>query len=339
MGLSKIKKDCIPVVLASDENYAKYLAITIQSIIVNVSDTNRYEIIVFDGGISEEDKQKIAEMIYEIKNVQLRFFLVENKVEGVDFSQLKITQYITRVTYFRLFIPQILLEYSKCIYLDCDLVVNCDVAELYKQDLNNCLLAATQDYGVHEGIKKGDPDCSAYFKTLQLSPSEKYFNAGVLIMDLDEMRKQNIKEQLLNKLEEIKNPRYWDQSILNAVFKGKVKFLDYSYNFQWYFGEDDKFSFPKELQPFFDHPKIVHYISSFKPWVCKRNNLASYFWKYAKQTPFYETIKREYEPFRIKNRAQNIKKYKKYNRRNIIALGLHKRWRKKRNQYKRLIEG
>jgi len=336
MKLSKIKRDCVSVVLASDGNYVKYLATTIQSIIVNVSDENQYEIIVLDGGISEKDKQKLAGMIQEIKNVQLRFFLVENKLEGVDLSQVKTTQYITRATYFRLFIPQVLLEYSKCIYLDCDLVVNCDVAELYKQDLDNCLLAAVQDYGVCENIKKGDPDYLAYFKTLRLSPDEKYFNAGVLIMDLDEMRKQNIKNQLLNKLEEIKKPRYWDQSILNAVFKGKVKFLDYSYNFQWYFGEDDKHSFPKELQLFFDHPKIVHYISAFKPWVCKRNSLADCFWKYARQTPFFEEIKKEYEPYLKKHQIADLKNYRKYRWRNILALGLNKRWKRKRNRFFRL---
>ena len=338
MDLSKIRKDekdCIPVVLASDGNYAKYLATTIQSIIVNISDTNQYEIIVFDGGISEEDKQKITGMIHEIKNVIIRFVLVEEKIKNIDFSQFKMPRrYITHVTYFQLFIPRILSMYKKCVYLDCDLVVNCDIAELYKQELDECCLAAVLDYGMNKSVLAKDPDrCEYVFETLKLKDSNSYFNSGVLVMNLEQMRHNRFEERALRMLNPDKLLLHNDQSILNAVCNGSVKYLNYSYNFHWCFGKNMKSTFPKEMQPFFDQPKIIHYIGALKPWTYKTNSLADYFWKYARQTPFFDEIKKEYEPYLKKHQKENLKNYRKYRWKSVLALDLNKRWRTKRDRY------
>ena len=101
-------------------------------------------------------------------------------------------------------------------------------------------------------------------------------------------------------------------------------------------GEGDKFSFPKELQHLFAHPKTIHHINPSKPWPYKRNSLADCFWKYARQTLFLEEIKKEYAPYLKKYQKENLKNYHKYRWRNLLVFGLNKRWQTKRNHYLQL---
>ncbi len=327
------------VVFMADNAYAQYLAVTICSIVQNASPDNDYDLIVFDGGVSVENQQKMGSMIDGMPNFSLRFFDTVEYLKDFDKSIFFVNRHFVIATYLRFFIADVLAGYEKCLYLDCDLVVNGDVSIPYQTELNGHMAAAVRDLGVSGLVRNHHKKLSHYvYETLKMDDTESYFNAGVLVMNLARMRQEKVEEQLIEKLKDIKTPRHLDQSIMNSVFNGDVEYLDYQYNFMWSFGGDEKESFPPVMQGAFDNPQIIHYTTTLKPWHCKSKKLSGYFWDYAKQTPFYEEIEAGYEQFIVKNRAESMKKYQQYKWMSIIALGLNKRLREKREDYlKRLL--
>lgn len=322
------------IVFMADNAYAQYLAVTIYSIMQNASLDNNYDLIVFDGGISVENQQKMLSMIDGMPNFSLRFFDTVGFLQDFDKSIFYVNRKFVIATYYRFFIAGILSDYERCLYLDCDLVVNSDVAMLHRTELNGHMVAAVRDLGVSSLVKNNHRKLSHYvYETLQMDDAESYFNAGVLVMNLARMRAEQVGEKLIEKLKEIETPLHLDQSIMNALFNGDVEFLDSTHNFMWSFGGEEKSSFPPALQAAYDNPKIIHYTTTLKPWNCKSKRLAGYFWKYAEQTPFSEIIEEVYQQFLVSNRAESIKKYRQYKWMSILALGLNKRLIEKRDDY------
>ena len=322
------------VVFMADNAYAQYLAVTICSIVQNSSLDNNYDLIVFDGGISVENQRKMGSMIDGTPNFSLRFFDTVGFLKDFDKSIFYVNRKFVIATYYRFFIAGILSGYETCLYLDCDLIVNGDVAMLCRTELNGHMVAAVRDLGVSGLVKNNHKKLSHYvYETLQMGDADSYFNAGVLVMNLARMRQEQVGEKLIEKLKDIKTPLHLDQSIMNALFNGDVEFLNFTYNFMWSFGGEEKSSFPPAMQDAYDHPQIIHYTTTLKPWNCKSKRLAGYFWKYAEQTPFREVIETVYQQFLINNRTENTKKYQMYKWMSVIALGLNKRLKQKRDDY------
>jgi lipopolysaccharide biosynthesis glycosyltransferase len=210
--------------------------------------------------------------------------------------------YITATAYARFAIPEILQNYDKVIYLDCDIVTNTDVADLFKIDLKNKLAGVVLDYEVIYAPKRR----REYIKNvLGMQNPGHYFNSGVLILNTKLMRKQHTVDELLKKLKEIKTPLYMDQDILNIVLEGKVKILDIRWNFykdilvflkrDIDLGRISEEYLAKYKQVLEWKDAIIHFAGSSKPWRHKSSRpMNHYFWKYARMTPFYEFLLSSY---------------------------------------------
>ena len=109
---------------------------------------------------------------------------------------------------------------------------------------------------------------------------QHYFNAGVLLMNLDELRKFKFQEKFLYLLEKVKFSVAQDQDYLNRLCKGRVKLISHDWNVMPYVNEETK---PEDI-------KIVHYNFAYKPWHFEDVTYNEYFWEYAKKTEFYDEI-------------------------------------------------
>lgn len=78
-------------------------------------------------------------------NVAIRFVRVS---DYFDEQNLFVDQHLSIETYYRLIIPEIMPDYHKILYLDCDMVVDCDVADLYEENLNGMIVGASKDIDV-----------------------------------------------------------------------------------------------------------------------------------------------------------------------------------------------
>ena len=133
----------INICLSCDDNYTKYAGVVIASILANSNDNDNLMFYILDGGISKEKKQQISSLT-SIKNCQINFVPIDENMFS-DYAKVKTHKYISIATYYRLKAPSLLPNVDKIIYLDCDVVVNTSLKELYEIDIKDYLLAGVSD--------------------------------------------------------------------------------------------------------------------------------------------------------------------------------------------------
>lgn len=286
-------KDSIAVVLASDENYLLYLSVTLSSIIDNSDNNLNYDVIIFSNTVTSDYERRLLKMIKDHSNFQVRFFNVDKYISKYGSSIFRVKEHFTIATYYRFFIPSVMKEFDKVLYLDSDLVVNKDIGKLFKIDLEDNYLAAVPSLGPISLYYLGS--FKKYFEeVLRITDPNKYFNAGVILFNIKKFSDQTL-DQLIDKLKEIKKPILLDQDIFNAVCDTKVKTLDQAWNLTVHILTDEKTkSLPQDLaqnlKNAISEPYILHYTSQNKPWNSYEVYFSDIFWKYARSTPFYEEI-------------------------------------------------
>lgn len=306
-------KNNIPITLAANDFYVPYLATTITSIVKNASNDNNYDIIVMQRNFSDDSKRRLLNIISGKKNCSLRF--IDISAYSDRFSKLFTHMHFTIETWFRLVMPEMLSAYDKVIYLDSDLVVDTDIADLYKTELSDNLLAATKDAdtaGLYNGY---DPDRKEYMDNiLKIKNPYEYFQAGVIVFNLKQFRKDfDVSETL--KYAASYEWKLLDQDVLNYLAQDKVKFIDMSWNVMTDWAgvrvKDIISRAPKELNDAYMEarkaPKIIHYAGGDKPWQKPDMDLSEYFWKYAKDSGYYEIILARMIPKKEKNIKDKIK--------------------------------
>ena len=285
--------EVIPIFFAIDDGYMPFLAVALESLIENSSKQYYYSIKILYTNIKEENKKKINK--YKRENVNIEFVDLNYYIEKVK-DKLYTRDYYTNTTYFRLFIANLYPQYNKAIYLDSDIVVLGDIAELYNQDIGDNLIAAAPD-DVIQTIKVFQEYAE---KVVGVADYRNYFNAGILLMNLDEFRKFNFQNKFLYLLETIKFTVAQDQDYLNRLCKGKVKIIDKAWDTMPVGTETLE---EKDL-------KIVHYNLADKPWHYDNIKYKEYFWKYAKKTEYYNEICKIKENYSEEERFKDMQQFK-----------------------------
>ncbi|MBO5412841.1 MAG: glycosyltransferase family 8 protein [Clostridia bacterium] len=266
-------KEVLPIFFAADDKYMPFLAVTLQSLVDNSSTDYYYLIKVLYTNISEENKEKIKK--YERENVNIEFVDLNYYIEKIK-DKLYTRDYYSKTTYFRLFIPNLYPQYNKALYLDSDVVLLRDVAELFNIDLGDNLVGGAPD----DVIQTIEVFQEYAEKVVGVADYRNYFNAGVLLMNLDELRKYNFQEKFLYVLGTIKFSVAQDQDYLNRLCKGRVKIIDKNWNRMPVSNiEVDE----KDL-------KLIHYNLAYKPWHFEDILYKDYFWEYAQKTEYFDEI-------------------------------------------------
>ncbi len=288
--------EVIPIFYAVDDGYVPFLAVSIHSLIENSSKEYYYAIKILYTNICEENKKKILK--YERENVKIEFVDLNYYIEEIK-DKLFTRDYYTKTTYFRLFIPNIYPQYDKVIYLDSDTVLLGDISKLYHQDMGSNLVAV-----VPNDIIQNEEVFQEYVeKVVGIADYRKYFNAGILVMNLDELRKFKFQEKFLYLLETIKFAVVQDQDYLNRLCKGRTKILNTGWN---------RMPVPNNKTKV-EKLNIIHYNLNYKPWHYDGILYEEYFWQYAEKTEYYEEIKNikanysEEERFVDRQQYENLK--------------------------------
>ena len=285
----------VPVVFAADDNYVPQLTTTIYSAMKNASSDRHYDVVVLQRNIAWDKQERMRTFFQQFDNMTLRFINVDRLVSGVNLTTNN--AHISVETYYRFLIQQVLPFYDKVLYLDSDIIINGDIAELYDTELGDNLLAAVHDIdflgnlNVKHGLRMGYAT-----DVLHMKNPYDYFQAGVLVFNTRAMREHYTLQQWL---EYASNPEYIynDQDVLNAHCEGKVVFLDWSWNVMHDCANRVANVFSLAPNDTYDaymasrqHPRIIHYAGFVKPWTDPDCDFASIYWKYARETPFYERL-------------------------------------------------
>lgn len=262
----------IPVFFAVDNGYIPFLGVALKSLIENASKKNKYEIKILYVNVTEENQEKIK--AYEAENVSIEFVNLGYKLKEIE-DKLYTRNYFSNTTYFRLFIPELYPEYDKAVYIDCDTVIVADIAELYNTDMGTNLIA-----GIPDGAVQAVPEFQDYVElVVGVADYNNYFNAGIIVMNLKELREYKFQDKFIYMLSKIKFEVAQDQDYLNRLCKGRVKLLGYEWNRMPAMGKRE------------GDIKLIHYNLGCKPWYFDNVLYQEYFWEYAKKTEFYDQIK------------------------------------------------
>lgn len=285
-----MKNKTIPIIFAVDDAYIPFLAVTIQSLSDHINPKNQYILKVLYTKINEENKKKILK--YANENISIEFVNVEKEIKKME-SKLPVGYFYSSATYYRVLIPNLYPEYNKVLYLDADIVILEDVAKLYNTNIENYLLGCMPEPWIRK-IKEFRVYAE---KILGLSSYKKYFNAGIILMNLKELRAMNFEDVFLHLLESTRYSFAQDQDYLNRICKGRVKYISSAWNASGYLYKKD-------------NPKIVHY-TIYKPWLIEDMPNNSYFWEAAKKTEFYDYIKGLMTKDSHKSGDKSIEQFKK----------------------------
>ena len=291
--MAKTTKE-IPIFFAVDDGYSPFLAVAIQSLIDIACGEYTYLIKILNTDISEENKRKIGK--YERENVDIEFVDLNYYIQKVK-DKLYTRDYYSKTTYFRLFLPNLYPQYDKVLYLDSDIVILDDIAKLYNTDMGDNLVAAAPD-----DVIQSMPVFQDYVeKVVGVADSRRYFNAGILLMNLHELRRFKFQEKFVYLLDKIKFAVAQDQDYLNRLCKGRVKLLDRTW---------DRMPIPDPKIKTED-VKLVHYNLAFKPWHFEDILYKEFFWMYAQETEYFEDIQRIKENFTEEDRIRGEESHKK----------------------------
>lgn len=284
----------IPVVMAANNNFVPMFAACTRSLIDHMSQDKNYDLVLLQSDITQENKERLQEMVEQYPNVSLRFF---DAAQLLTNYELKANAHISVETYYRFLIQDVLPEYDKILYIDCDLIVNADVAELYETDVNGYMLAAVRDADFLGQINGANPETKKYCETeFKMKNPYNYFQAGVLLLNTKEMRNAYSLDQWLTFAS---HPyKYNDQDVLNLYCEGHVKYLDMAWNL---ITDCDHTrinhvivyapaSIMEEYQKAHANPKMIHYAGFMKPWHRPTEDYAQKFWAALKRTPYYEEL-------------------------------------------------
>jgi len=198
--------------------------------------------------------------IDDLKLAKLRSFVVVRggtialyEMDPASFENLRVDKHVSITTYYRILAARILpTDINKILYLDSDLIVRRSLSDLWNTDLRGHALAAVVDQYV------ADYDIER-LEELGLPPAVRYFNGGVLLINLMLWRQYGVSEKAIafarNHKEKLK---WWDQDALNAVLVHRWAELPAVWNLQC--GNCDKLIFGIK------DPAIVHFCGGIKPW-------------------------------------------------------------------------
>ena len=271
----------IPIFFSIDDGYIPCLGVAIKSIQANAKDEFNYHIYVLYTQMSEENINNIKTEFAK-DNFIIDFYNIEDNVkEKAETLSVRLRDYYSNTIYYRLFIQNEFPQYDKALYIDSDVVLVDDIAKLYNRELGDHLLGVVRD-GV---VEYGPEILREYVKNFVCVPVEQYFNSGVLVMNLKEMRKAKIEERFLYLIEKYNIDTVApDQDYLNVLCQGRTLMIPEAW---------DKMPDFCGGYPDINDLHLIHYNMFRKPWHYADVAYQEAFWKYAKQTSYYDTLQNE----------------------------------------------
>lgn len=245
-----------PIVIAFTPNYLIPAATTLWSVLKHADVDDQFEVVSLLSEPLSDAFRNILESIDTHNRVRFSYIELQHALKDVY-----VDEKYTVAASFRLLISELLPEYDTVIYMDCDMIIRNNLADLYRNiDLGDNYLAAvfeaTLDFQI-PGMRK-----------LGFLPGE-YFNSGFLVMNLSQLRKDGMSKKFVEALQ-VDYLEFPDQDVLNMLCKNRVTPLPPYYNsirtfylpqYKHFFLQ--KYS-PEDWDAVWEHGSI-HYTGD-KPW-------------------------------------------------------------------------
>lgn len=246
------------IVLNMDDGYIVHAVTMLTSVFVNNPDED-ITVHILSSGLSEKVKHTIRQCIEGRYGQTVQFYDVDTA--DTDIFPEYVNSHINKSANYRLFVADILpTDIHKVLYLDCDLIVESPLKELFDADISNSAVAAVED------MWSGKDD---NYERLGYDRTYAYFNSGVLLINIDWWRNHSLSKSFIDYLNNHENLKFVDQDILNGVLHDQWLSLPLRWNVQDGFLRSKlkiRKERRKELLRECRHPAIIHFTGSRKPW-------------------------------------------------------------------------
>ena len=262
-----------------DENYAPQCGVTITSFCLNHMDVDITFHIMF-ANLSNSTKHKLVKQA-ESYGKSVKLYQID--IKELDNSPLGGGKELPIAAYFRLLATDYLpKDIHRALYLDVDIVVCKSLTDFYNTDLTNWPVAGVYDISTLD---------EAPSKRLDYDFKLGYINSGIMLINVDYWRKNNIKQKCLDFLEAYRDKlMFHDQDVLNGSLAGSIKIMPLEYNVQKHF-YDPGFeknmpaNFTQNFNDTLNKPAIIHFTESEKPWsTYSTHPMCKQWWYYAKRS-------------------------------------------------------
>lgn len=259
------RKGIIPIALICDDNYVMPTCVTVSSIVQEKCQDTLYDFYIICASLTEANEQ----IFHRFDRDDVIIHIIRQ--DASRFEQLHTFQngtfcVATPAALLKFVLPELIDKYAKVLYLDGDIIVREDLSKLYNTELGDAYLAAVVDSG------------SIYVKNTYIQSVKDYFNSGVMLLNLEQMRKDNLPQTLIQTKMEMTDSNMMDQNVFNVVCDGRMLPLPIRYNFlpvnlvrargKWTLGQINKrygTDYANEAALFHD-AAIIHFSSKDKPW-------------------------------------------------------------------------
>lgn len=236
---------------------------------------NPFAFHILTNGLKHETEQKLQALELELNKIYPCKFHIYTLSDSMFHGLPKLNN--NYLTYFRLkMVSHLPKEIQKCLYLDVDMLCMADIREIFHKDLGGKICGVVLD--VHYLSSRIMPSINNDENNGFSLNINTYFNAGFMLIDLEQYRIYNIEQKIFEWLKQY-IPIWHDQDTLNAVLSKHVCILPLEWNFMLghlenrdksaFRGESENFSLTytyKEYMEAKSNVKILHYLTAIKPW-------------------------------------------------------------------------
>ena len=288
------KRNPIPIAISINDKYTLPALVFVTSLMEHIGPKTKYEIYVMTAdGYPENNKVKFNKLVKKYGEEKLKVAFLNMKDRYVPHTY---GIHITKETYFRVYLSDLLPNIDKLLYLDVDMINFKDLTEVYNMNMENKLYiyAMVDDYNHRAELYR-----------FNIKP-DKYLNAGTLLMDLKKIKASGFDKKLQKFISQNSNSlEHHDQTAINVVYNNHLGVLPIRYvifNFNTFQdlvnfnnAQDKKYRRSEgELKEAYNNPFLIHYAGYTKPWEKKQSTFREYWWYYAKKSEFYKEILQKY---------------------------------------------
>ena len=233
---------------AFDKNYNTQALVSIYSVLQNITEKINLYLILDDTNIDISIPSKIKNH-EKLNRIAMKKIDVNEKLYNLKES------HVSKATYYRLFISELFDDKKlKFAYLDSDIICVSNPAFLIRKQFED-MKTENKFIGFADELYRHQ--YSEPFNRLNMK-GDKYFNAGVMLVDFLNWDKNNLTKKSLDAINELKDKvKFWDQDILNSIIDGNYLSLDSQLNYRTSFVDQNKSI--KNLT-------FIHYSGKSKPW-------------------------------------------------------------------------
>lgn len=275
------------VIYASDDNYSWLMGISMVSLFENNRECKEINVYLFGDKIKPENEEKLYQAAKQY----------DRKLEIIDVNQLILPEKLysgryPKSAFSRLFAFDLLpKDIDRVLYLDCDIIVDGSIEELYNHEMEDKIIWAVKDC-----VSK------AYKQKIGIKGDDVYINTGVMMMNLEKMRKFPMEERITDFVSKYAGVMdYADQEIINGIFQGEfgilppqwnvmTQFNQYSYSQLRWIRHPHHYYSAAEIEYAKRHARLFHYTTcmlNVRPWFGNsRLNNAHVFNRYLRISPW-----------------------------------------------------